>query len=253
VIGGDLAGKVAVITGGGGGIGSATATRLARAGAAIAVVDINQAAARQVAAHLKSKALKAEAFFTDVSDEAAVRRLIADVIRVFGRVDIVHNNAVNNAPDVFGMDQTHGLLDMSVEVWDAAFAVNVRGPMLLSKHAIARMIEQQSGGVIVNMSSLASELPGQSLTAYGATKGALNTLTGYIATQYGPHNIRCNALLCGAVITRGMRNFFSETQLRAMVANTPLRRATEPEDIAAMVHFLVSEDSRQLTGRLVRV
>jgi|SRR6516165_3089315 NAD(P)-dependent dehydrogenase (short-subunit alcohol dehydrogenase family) len=249
----DLTGKVAIITGGGGGIGSATAERLARAGAAIAIVDINNATATDVAGRLKAKCLNAEAFIADVAEETQVHELVAAVVEAFGRVDILHNNAVNNAPEIFGHDQTHGLLDMTVGVWDATFAVNVRGPMLMSKHVIAQMLRQKTGGVIVNTSSLAWEYPNRGLTAYGASKGALNTLTSYIAAQFGAQNIRCNSLVCGMVVTDGLRHFFGKEQLDAMLANTTLRRATEPEDIAAMVHFLVSEDSRQMTGQLVKV
>jgi NAD(P)-dependent dehydrogenase (short-subunit alcohol dehydrogenase family) len=247
----DLQGKVAIVTGGGGGIGAAVAGRLARAGAAVAVVDIDSAAAAEVVAGLVSAGLRAGAFAADVAEEEAVRAVVAEAIQAYGRLDILVNNAVNNRPQVFGSDR--GLLEMAVEVWDATFAVNVRGPMLLAKHGIPHMIAQASGGAIVNMSSLASEHPGPALTAYGASKGALNTLTSYIAAQHGAQNIRCNALVCGVVATQGLRNFFSAEQIDAMAANTMLRRVSTPEDIAALAHFLVSEPSRQLTGRLIRV
>jgi NAD(P)-dependent dehydrogenase (short-subunit alcohol dehydrogenase family) len=247
----DLEGKVAIVTGGAGGIGSAIARRLAQAGAVVAVVDVAEAAAAALAAELEGKGLLARSFVTDVAQEDQVTALVAGVVSAYGRLDILVNNAVNNAPQVFGCDR--GLLEMSADIWDATFAVNLRGPMLLAKHAIPRMTAQGRGGAIVNMSSLASEHPGQALTAYGASKGALNTLTAYIATQHGHQNVRCNALVCGVVVTQGLRNFFSTEQIEAMAANTVLRRASAPEDIAEMTHFLVSERSRQLTGQLIRV
>jgi NAD(P)-dependent dehydrogenase (short-subunit alcohol dehydrogenase family) len=247
----DLEGKVAIVTGGAGGIGSAVARRLAQAGAAVAVVDVAEAAAAALAAELETKGLRARSFVTDVAQEDKVAALVAGVVSAYGRLDILVNNAVNNAPQVFGCDR--GLLEMSVDIWDATFAVNVRGPMLLAKHAIPQMTAQGRGGAIVNMSSLASEHPGQVLSAYGASKGALNTLTAYIAAQHGHQNVRCNALVCGVVVTQGLRNFFSQEQIEAMAANTMLRRASAPEDIGEMTHFLVSERSRQLTGQLIRV
>jgi NAD(P)-dependent dehydrogenase (short-subunit alcohol dehydrogenase family) len=251
MFGQDLAGKVAIVTGGAGGIGSATVRRLAQSGAAVAVVDVEAAGAAALATALQAEGLAASSFATNVAEEEEVSALVAEVVRTHGRLDILVNNAVNNAPQVFGCDRS--LLEMSVDIWDATFAVNVRGPMLLAKHAIPQMTARGRGGAIVNLSSLASEHPGPVLTAYGASKGALNTLTSYIAAQHGPQNVRCNALVCGVVVTQGLRNFFSAERIEAMAANTVLRRASAPEDIAEMVHFLVSEKSRQLTGQLIRV
>jgi NAD(P)-dependent dehydrogenase (short-subunit alcohol dehydrogenase family) len=248
----NLAGKVAIVTGGGGGIGSATAARLARAGAAVAVVDIRRSAADHVAAGLSGEGLAAQAFVVDVSQEDQVRAFVADTVRAFGRIDILHNNAVNSAAAVWERDLQ--LVDMDVEVWDQIFAVNTRGPMLLAKHVIPQMLAQGTGGVIVNMSSGASER-GQPdrLTAYGASKGALNSLTKYIAVQYGPQNIRCNALVCGVVATDALRSFFSAEEIEGLAGDTMLRRPSTPEDIAAMVHFLALDDARQITGQLIRI
>lgn len=246
---GNLNGKVAIITGGGGGIGSATAERLAQAGATIAVADIDKAAADATVNSLQQKGFSAAAFTTDMASETQIKALVADAVKVFGRVDILHNNAVLNDPVIYRQDRT--LLDMDAENWDKIFAVNVRGPMLLSKYVIPHMIAQ-GGGVIVNMSSGASThgLPDK-LTAYGSTKGALNTLTLYTAVQYGEQNIRCNALVCGAILTKGLKKLYSAEQIQEMERGNTMRRSTLAEDVAAMVHFLVSEDARQVTGQLL--
>src|SRR5690606_23844962 len=90
-------------------------------------------------------------------------------------------------------------------------------------------------------------------TAYGPSKGALEVLTRYVAAQHGPDNIRCNAILPGVVMTEGMQALFSEAELNEMTGRFMLRRACVPDDIAAMVHFLVSDDARQVTGQLIRV
>jgi NAD(P)-dependent dehydrogenase (short-subunit alcohol dehydrogenase family) len=250
--GGILAGRVAIITGGGGGIGSATAQRLAQSGAAVAVADLNAQAARDVADKLKAEGLIAEAFTIDMAAEEQIKELVVKTIEAFGRIDILHNNAVLTAPDIYGQDKT--LVDMTAENWDKIFAVNTRGPMLLSKYVVPHMIDQKSGGVIVNMSSGASER-GQPdmLTAYGSSKGAINSLTLYIAAQYGAYNIRCNALVCEVVLTKGLRALFAPEFVKKLEDETPLRRASAPEDVAAMVHFLASDEARQLTGRLIRL
>jgi NAD(P)-dependent dehydrogenase (short-subunit alcohol dehydrogenase family) len=248
----NLEGKVAVITGGGGAIGSATAERLARAGAVVAVADIREGAAGKVADRLKAEGLSAEAFKVDLREETQIRALVEDVVRRFGRIDILHNNAAANVDKGDGADLT--LLDVSAEVWDATYAVNVRAPMLLSKYAVDQMLRQGGGGVIVNTSSGASQVASaEARTAYGSSKAALETLTRYVAAQYGAQNIRCNAILPGVVLTKGMQVMFTAEQLEAMVGRTMLKRVCLPEDIAAMVHFLVSDDARQITGELVRV
>jgi NAD(P)-dependent dehydrogenase (short-subunit alcohol dehydrogenase family) len=252
VSGRNLEGRVAIITGGGGAIGSATAERMARAGALVAVADIREGAAGRVADCLKGEGLTVEAFKVDLREEAQIRTLADDVVRRFGRIDILHNNAAINLQEAENGDRT--LLDISAKNWDLTFSVNVRGPMLLSKHVIAQMLKQGGGGVIVNMSSGASQVPDpEARIAYGSSKAAIETLTRYTAAQYGPQKIRCNAILPGVVMTPGMREMFTAEQLGAITGRTMLKRACEPEDIAAMVCFLVSDDARQITGELVRV
>jgi NAD(P)-dependent dehydrogenase (short-subunit alcohol dehydrogenase family) len=248
---GDLQGKVAIITGGGGAIGSATAERLARAGAAVAIADIREKAAAKVADRLTAEGLAVRAFAVDLSSEAEIRALVDGAVQAFGRIDILHNNAVA----LLATFEADGMLvDLTAEVWDGAFAVNVRAPMLLAKYVIPHMLRQGDGGVIINTSSGASEAPSaDSRAAYGSSKAALNTLTRYIAAQYGAQNIRCNAILPGAVLTRGMEKIFGAEQLDAMAGRTMLRRVSLPEDIAALVHFLVSDAARQITGELVRI
>jgi NAD(P)-dependent dehydrogenase (short-subunit alcohol dehydrogenase family) len=248
----NLEGKVAIITGGAGAIGSATAERLARAGARIAIADVREGPASALADRLKGAGLTAKAFKVNLTREEEIAALVADVVQAFGRIDILHNNAAANLQEVENGDRM--LLDISAKNWDLTFSVNVRGPMLLSKAVIEQMLKQGSGGVIVNMSSGASQVPSpEARIAYGASKAALETLTRYTAAQYGAHQIRCNAILPGVVLTPGMREMFTADQLGEMSGRTMLRRACEPGDIAAMVHFLVSDDARQITGELVRV
>ncbi|HKQ83347.1 MAG TPA: SDR family oxidoreductase [Steroidobacteraceae bacterium] len=243
-----LAGKVAVITGGGGGIGSATALRLARAGASVAVVDLLREAAQATVDAIRKEGGTASAFNVDLEQIGQIYKLVEDVVTTFGRIDILHNNAVLNDPVIYPQDRK--LADIKVEHWDKIFAVNVRAPMLLSKLAIPHMIAQ-GGGVIINMSSGASTkgLPDM-LTAYGSSKGALNTLTLYTAAQYGNQKIRCNALVCGAVLTPSLRKLFTKEQVEQMARASLTGRPNVAEDIAKFIHFLVSDDAEQITGQL---
>jgi NAD(P)-dependent dehydrogenase (short-subunit alcohol dehydrogenase family) len=245
---GNLAGKVAVITGAGGGIGAATAERMAAAGAAVALADINGDAVKSVAARLQAQSLDVRAFVADISQESDVRVLVAETLGAFGRIDILHNNAAI----VDQQDRT--IVDLDAEVWDRTLAVNVRGPMLLCKHAVPGMIERGQGGVIINTSSQASE-HGQAdaMTAYGASKGALNSLTLYLAAQLGRYKIRCNAVVLGVVLTDGLRKLLPPEHVEAMSQHAILGRVSEPRDVAGMIHFLASEDAELITGRLLHI
>jgi NAD(P)-dependent dehydrogenase (short-subunit alcohol dehydrogenase family) len=248
----NLEGKVALVTGGAGAIGSATCERFARAGASVAVCDIRKDAAAAVVDRIKAEGGAAEAFAVDLLSEDQIRTLVEAVIGAFGRLDILHNNAAATREGVVNADLT--LLTLNTEVWDETFAVNVRAPMLLSKYAIPHMIRQGTGGAIINTSSGASEMPDRDArTAYGPSKAALEVLTRYIAMQHGPDNIRCNAILPGVVLTKGMQKLFTKDALDSMVSKTMLQRVCLPEDIAAMAHFLASDDARQVTGELLRV
>jgi NAD(P)-dependent dehydrogenase (short-subunit alcohol dehydrogenase family) len=235
-----------------GAIGTATAERLARAGATVAIADVRDDAAASLADRLRTEGLAARAFQVNLTQEAEIQALVENVVEAFGRIDILHNNAAANLQEAPNGDRT--LLEISAKTWDVTFSVNVRGPMLLSKYVVAQMLKQGGGGVIVNMSSGASQVPSpEARIAYGASKAALETLTRYTAAQYGAQGVRCNAILPGVVLTPGMREMFTAEQLDAMTGRTMLRRACTPEDIAAMVRFLVSDDARQITGELVRV
>ncbi len=245
-----LNGKVALVTGGAGAIGTATCKRLARAGAQVAIADLRGDAAERRAATIREEGGQAAAFAVDLSSEQEIITLAYAVLARFGRIDILHNNAAA-AGEVIEKDGT--LLDQTAQLWDATFAVNVRAPMLLCRQVVPHMIAA-GGGVIINTSSGASELPSSDArTAYGPSKAALETLTRYIAMQYGAQGIRCNAVLPGVVMTPGMLNMFTSEQLDTMINRTMLRKFNYPEDIAAMVHFLASDDARQVTGQLIRV
>ena len=238
--------KVALVTGGAAGIGRACALRFAAEGAAVVVSDIDGEGAAEVAELICSSGGRAVSVVADVSQEAAVAAMVATAVRQFGRLDILHNNAaLVRAGDT---DADGAVADMDIEVWDRTMAVNLRGPMLGCKHAIPIMIAD-GGGAIINTSSGASITANARLSAYAASKSGLNTLTRYVAKQYGKSGIRCNAVVPGVIV----KPKFSEEFLQASLRQAQTPYLGEPDDVAACVAFLASEEARFITGQLIAI
>ena len=240
--------RVAIVTGGGGGIGGATARALAREGASVLVVDIDEAAAERVASGIDRDGGTAAACRADVSEEAAVVAAVAAATSRFGRLDVLHNNAALTESEFLTRDTA--VTDLDLDVWERTMAVNLRSQMLTCKHAIPAMM-QSGGGSIINMSSGASLKGDRTRTAYGASKAGVNALTMYVATSHGKHGIRVNTIVPGLVITDAVRAHLDGRMLAGLEKTTLTPYLGQPDDIADLVVFLASDESRYITGQAI--
>jgi NAD(P)-dependent dehydrogenase (short-subunit alcohol dehydrogenase family) len=223
---------------------------LATEGATVAVVDIDGAGAHAVADEVEQSGGRAIAIEANVRDEDSVQDAVEVTLRQFGRLDVLHNNAAILAADFFDLDAQ--ITDMEADVWDTTMEVNLRGVMFGTKYAIAAMLETQ-GGSIINTSS-SSALAGESMrSAYSASKAAIIAFTRSTATMYGKRGIRCNSVVPGVVISAENRSRLSPRQLAIWEQNCLVPYLGEPEDIAAAVAFLASDDARYLTGHALVV
>lgn len=245
----NLNGKVAIVTGSASGIGEAAAKQLAATGAAVVIADYNAAEGERVAEEIRGQSGRATAQKVDVSNEAEIRATVDCAINEFGRLDILHNNAALTAK--FNIDGD--VVSMDAANWDAIMGVNLRGVMLGCKHAIPAMMENDSGGIIINTSSGDALTGGYDRTAYSASKAGILSLTRSVATQYGKDGIRCNAILPGLILTPGSKAALSEETLGLLAEGHLTPFAGEPDDIAHMVAFLASDEARFITGQQIPV
>ncbi len=247
---GRVEGKVAIVTGGAGGIGGATVRALAREGASVAVVDIDRDGAERVAEEVRTSGGPALAVAADLSDEAAVVGAVRAVADHFGRLDVLHNNAALTESDF--LDRDTPVTELELGVWERTLAVNLTSQMLTCKHAIPEMV-RHGGGSIVNMSSGASLKGDRTRTAYGVSKAGVNTLTMYVATSHGKKNVRVNTIVPGLIITDAVRAHLNDEILAGLSRAILTTHLGEPDDIANLVVFLASEESRYITGQMISV
>jgi 2-dehydro-3-deoxy-L-rhamnonate dehydrogenase (NAD+) len=231
-----LDGQTALVTGAATGIGEAIATRLARAGAVVAIADMNGDAAAEAAARIP----RAIALQMDVSDGASVNSAVQKLLAQTGRVDILVNNA-----GVAGMAAP--LWEQDEADWKRVFAVNVDGVFHCCRAVIGKMREQKYGR-IVNISSVAGKEGNPRMTAYSASKAAVIGFTKSLAKEVATEGICVNAVAPAVVRTKILEQLTAE-QIGYMTARIPMGRTGEPEEIAAVVHFLCSRDCSFVTGQ----
>lgn len=223
---------------------------MAREDAAVLVVDIDEPSAQLVADAIRDAGAMAAAFGADVSDEGQVADVLDAVMSRFGRLDVLHNNAALTESDFLQRDTA--VTDLSLEVWERTLAVNLRSQMLMCKHAVPVMVGG-GGGSIINTSSGASLKGDRTRTAYGVSKAGVNALTLYVATSHGKQGIRVNTILPGLVITDAVRAHLDERTLASLGKATLTPAVGQPDDIADVVVFLASDESRYITGQMLAV
>jgi NAD(P)-dependent dehydrogenase (short-subunit alcohol dehydrogenase family) len=245
----DLEGKVAIVTGSGiaGGMGLTIARVLAEAGAKVVLTDIKGAELEESTKGLKKDGLDVVHHIVDISDEKSVEELIEFTLNTFGRINIV----VNNAACTSSAEDTD-IMSMPVELWDNTMAINTRGTMLMCKHTIPVLIKE-GGGSIINFSSGTSMAGAMQNTAYACSKGAINTLTAYVATQYGDKGVRCNALALGLVGTSKLQETLPKVVQDLFAAHHVVGRIGQTSDVAEFVRFLASDYSTWVTGQVLPV
>jgi NAD(P)-dependent dehydrogenase (short-subunit alcohol dehydrogenase family) len=243
-----LVGKVAIVTGGAGGIGAATVQALASEGASVAVVDIDESKAADVAAQVVASGRDAMALGGDLSVEAAAEAAVQSTLARFGRLDILHNNAALTASDFLSRDTT--VTDMALDVWERSVAVNLSSQMLMCKYAIPAMVST-GGGSIINMSSGAALAGDRTRVAYAVAKAGVNTLTMYVATSHGKQGVSANTVVPGLILTDAVKKHLSEDILASLSSATLTPYAGRPEDVADLVVFLASDESRYITGQMI--
>lgn len=246
-----LADKVALVTGAGQGIGRAIAVALAEAGAHVIVSDINAATAEETASAVAQFQRRTLVVQADVGDLAEIDRMVNETMAAFGRIDIsVHNAGVTRRADV---------MEITEADWDRIHRVNAKGVFFCMQRVAREMIPRREGRII-NIASIAGKgYAGTSNAAYAASKGAVSSMTRTAAQQLGHHNINVNAICPGVTRTE-----LSNANLRVRaeqagvtlaemeqrrVADIPIRRANDPEDIGAMAVFLASPGARNITGQ----
>lgn len=238
-------GRTAVVTGAGAGIGAAVAMALAAEGSAVTVADIDGRAAAEVADALAAGGSQALAIEADVSDENQVQLVFSATVGRFGRLDFVVNNA---GIVIYGAAPGYAQED-----WDKVLAINLKGQFLMAKHAIPLMC-RQGGGAIVNMASVQGLASQRQVPAYAASKGGVLALTRSLAIDHAAAGVRVNSVLPGSVRTPmlmhaiGMAEDGPEAALARCAKAHPRGSIIEPQEVANVVLFLLSDDASAVTG-----
>jgi NAD(P)-dependent dehydrogenase (short-subunit alcohol dehydrogenase family) len=242
-----LSDKVAIVTGGASGIGAATCRRLVAEGARVAIADLDGQRAKSLAAELGDAALAVE---VDAGDVASVQAMVEATVARFGRLDILHNNAAIMANEHIRRDSNP--VDIDLDVWDLTFRVNLRGYVAGCKFAIPHLLAA-GGGAIVMTASGSGHRGDLANVAYGSSKAAVIGFSRYVATIYGKQGIRSNTISPGLIRTEGGQKNVQGAMVDVMARNTLTPRLGLPEDIAAAVAFLASDDGAFITGQDISV
>ena len=237
-----LQGRAVLVTGGATGIGESIVTHFARQGARVALFDIQDEAGETLAQTLAAEGcIKPHYIHCDLTDLEALRRAVDEVIATLGTVDVLVNNAAN--------DQRHTIEEVTPEYWERSMATNLR-PQFFMIQAVLPAMRKAGRGSIINMSSISWMIPSTGLPLYITAKAAIVGMTRTLAHELGPHGIRVNAVLPGAIATEKQKRLVNTPEYRAeILASQALKREIQPEDVARLVLFLAADDSSAITNQ----
>lgn len=238
-----LAGKVAIVTGAGQGIGREIALLLAKDGADVMPVDINEAAAQKTAEEIRALGRRSEPFVVDVTKTEQVDAAVEAVRERYGRVDMLVNNA--------GIIRDALLHKMTDDEWDAVINVHLKGTFLFTR-AVARVMREQESGSIVNLSSIAAKVGNIGQANYSAAKAGIVAFTKVAAKELARKGVRVNCVQPG-IIDTDMTKGIPEKVMAMKLAEVPLQRIGQPAEVASVVRFLLGPESSYMTGAVLEV
>ncbi len=239
-----LAGKVALVTGGGSGIGRGIAIRFGEEGADVAVADLNRKGAESTVDEVRMLEARGLAIEADVTSRSACERMVKETVAAFGKLDVFVANA--------GIGRGGPVLELAEEDWQAVLATNLTGVFLSCQAAARQLVEQGHGGRIITIASVAAVRPSPRMAAYHASKAGVNMLTQVMALELAPHRITVNAIGPG-VIDTPLAAPLVEAIKAADREVAPLGRVGQPQDVANLALFLASDEADYVTGDLIFV
>lgn len=247
----DLAGKVALVTGGGQGIGEAIALELAACGASVAVVDVNLAGAERVSGRISETSSRSLPVRADVSIQGDAERAVAKILKRFGKIDILVNNAGISPKD--GKGERISTFDLDPVEWDRVMCVNLKS-VFLCTGIVGREMKKNRSGSILNISSMSAKTGyfGPPAAHYCASKAAVVNFTIYTAKEFIEFGIRVNSIAPGAVLT-AQRAGTSQRYNKLLLGRIPIGRFAQPGEIAKAAAFLVSDSASYITGEILDV
>lgn len=240
--------RVHLVAGGGGGIGAAVAVRLAQEGARVCVGDLNLDGARRTVDRITAAGGDAHPVAYDQADEDSVKALVAAAVEHFGALHGLHANAADLHPST--MEADRDLLGMNPETWLRVLRVNLIGYAVAIREVLPHLLANEGGGAIVCTSSDAADLGQRALPAYAASKAGIDTLIRHTASRWGKQGVRANAVAPGLVLSGAADELASPRFVEKMLAGTRSTRLGTPEDVAATVAFLLSDDASWINGQV---